>query len=249
MCKLFIIGNGFDLSHQLPTTYNNFRNYLAEFAGVDVNHRNNFTLPNTYINHDGVWEIDEQRASFFLYNLLENTENIEENWEDFEAALGRLNFNIVFEENYPEVYDREGDLNCFHTSNNRENISAAINQSCTLIYDIFTEWIESIHLNNIIALENFSRIFDRNSLFLSFNYTKVLEDIYHIPAENICHIHGVIGDPLVVGHGRSNAEIENLYNYYFRRFIGAEDNLIQTIRELRKPVESRLDMIKDFSID
>ena len=41
------------------------------------------------------------------------------------------------------------------------------------------------------------------SIFLTFNYTKTLEDIYKIDAKRIYHIHGVIEDKdsMVVGHG------------------------------------------------
>ena len=27
MCKLFVLGNGFDIKHKLPTSYNNFKNF------------------------------------------------------------------------------------------------------------------------------------------------------------------------------------------------------------------------------
>lgn len=246
MCKLFIIGNGFDLTHQLPTSYENFRNYLAEYAGINEDNIDNFTIPAIETNSENVFGVGLEASAGFLYNLLNNTQGIGEYWQDFEAALGRLNFGAVFEDNYSEARDRDGEINYFHTANNREDMGRDINIHCTNIYDIFNDWIGNINLSNVAALERFNMIFDRNSLFLTFNYTRTLEDIYRISADNICHIHGMLGEPLVVGHGLTDEEIQNLHYVYARNFIGAEDNLTQTIRELRKPVEGRITLWRDF---
>lgn len=246
MCRLFVIGNGFDLTHQLPTSYENFKTYLNKFAEINEDNVDNFTIPYIEISSDDVKAMDEKTAGIFLYNLLENTENIGENWQNFEDALGRLNFRTVFYDNYLEVPDRDGDVDYFHTANNQEDLSAGIYESCRFIYDIFKDWIKGVQLNNIAALERFNMIFDRNSLFLTFNYTRTLEDVYHIPPENICHIHGMVGEPLIVGHGLSADEIQSLHDTYAREFIGAEDNLTQTIRELGKPVSARINLFQDF---
>lgn len=246
MCKLFIIGNGFDLAHHLPTSYGNFRNFLYRYATMNPDDEYNFTVPQVYTNQEGGFSIDESDAAVFLYNLLDNTENIGDNWQDFEGALGRLNFEAVFDDNFAEVYDHDGDLNPFHTAYNREDMSNSINESCGLISNIFTDWIHSICLDNTIPLEMLSRLFDRNSLFLTFNYTRTLEDVYQVSEENICHIHGSVGETLVVGHGLSDIEMNSLYDFYERRFIGAEDALFQTIRDLRKPVDVRLQLKQNF---
>ncbi len=246
MCKLFIIGNGFDLAHHLPTSYGNFRNFLYRYATMNPDDEYNFTVPQVYTNPEGVFSIDESDATVFLYNLLDNTENIGDNWQDFEGALGRLNFEAVFDDNFAEVYDHEGDLNPFHTAYNREDMSNSIHESCDLISNIFTDWIQSICLDNTVPLEALSRLFDRNSLFLTFNYTRTLEEVYQVPEENICHIHGSVGKTLVVGHGLSDIEMNNLYDFYERSFIGAEDALFQTIRDLRKPVEFLLQLNQNF---
>lgn len=50
------------------------------------------------------------------------------------------------------------------------------------------------------------------SIFLTFNYTKTLEDIYEIDAKRIYHIHGVIDDKdsMVVGHGLGEEELNDM---------------------------------------
>lgn len=246
MCRLFIIGNGFDLAHQLPTSYDNFKNYLSEFAGINKDNVDNFTIPDIETNSDDVYSVGLETSAGFLYNLLNNTQGIGERWQDFEAALGRLNFRAVFDDICPIVYDRDGDTNYFYTANNQRGMGRNINIHCTNIYDIFSDWIGSIHLNNVAPLERFNMIFDRNSLFLTFNYTRTLENIYHIQPENICHIHGMLNEPLIVGHGLNDEEIRRLHDTYAREFIGAEDDLTQTIRELRKAVTTRINLFQDF---
>ena len=43
--------------------------------------------------------------------------------------------------------------------------------------------------------------FREKSIFLTFNYTRTLEDIYEIRDNEICHIHGKVGDAdLIIGH-------------------------------------------------
>ena len=47
-----------------------------------------------------------------------------------------------------------------------------------------------------------------HSFFITFNYTKTLEEVYNIPKGQICHIHGCINESdLIVGHGKTSEEI------------------------------------------
>ena len=53
---------------------------------------------------------------------------------------------------------------------------------------------------------------NEDSIFLTFNYTKTLEDIYEIDAKRIYHIHGVIDDKdsMVFGHGLREEELNDM---------------------------------------
>ena len=50
----------------------------------------------------------------------------------------------------------------------------------------------------------------KNSLFLTFNYSKTLENLYKIPSDQILHIHGCIGDneEFILGHGVGRDELQ-----------------------------------------
>lgn len=66
-------------------------------------------------------------------------------------------------------------------------------------------WVSSLNKPNCGKL----RIEDKDECyFLTFNYTKTLEDVYNIPSEQLCHIHGSIDDSeFVWGHGKNTSEI------------------------------------------
>ena len=55
----------------------------------------------------------------------------------------------------------------------------------------------------------------KDSLFVTFNYTLTLENVYHIPAYQILHIHGMaVGEfpKLVVGHNMPDTEVDYIFS-------------------------------------
>lgn len=49
----------------------------------------------------------------------------------------------------------------------------------------FTEWVQALSLEDVRRQYD---IFGEDSLFITFNYTLTLENVYHIPAYRILHI-------------------------------------------------------------
>ena len=87
MSKLIIIGNGFDLAHKIPTSYNDFRKYLIA------------NYPGAYKNKDRIIDIGD------IYNF--NLISVElllyaidhangEDWSNFESSLSSINFQDKF---------------------------------------------------------------------------------------------------------------------------------------------------------
>ncbi len=74
----------------------------------------------------------------------------------------------------------------------------------------FSEWIRSLdtNVNKILS----SSYLNNNNLYLNFNYTNVLEEVYSINEGNILYIHGkaLRGDKLIAGHHNSNFSIYKL---------------------------------------
>ena len=67
-------------------------------------------------------------------------------------------------------------------------------------------WIESIEINSVSRKTN---NFGNDCYFITFNYTKVLEEIYEIGEQHILHIHGCVGEELILGKDNSE-HIDNL---------------------------------------
>lgn len=77
-------------------------------------------------------------------------------------------------------------------------------------------------------------------MFLSFNYTSTLEEIYNVGS--ICHIHGIQNSDIFFGHGND----EDYTEYYLSHYIGAEDELRELDVRLRKDTAKAIQVNKPF---
>lgn len=76
----------------------------------------------------------------------------------------------------------------------------------------FTEWVQALSLEDVRRQYD---IFGEDSLFITFNYTLTLENVYHIPAYRILHIHGMVEGEfpqLVVGHNMPDTEVDYIFS-------------------------------------
>ena len=85
MSSLFIIGNGFDMAHGIPTAYKEFRSWILEVYPDALEYRENTMSFEEY----GQLRIDEFAAETLVY-AMDHASG--EDWHDFEAALSRINF-------------------------------------------------------------------------------------------------------------------------------------------------------------
>lgn len=174
--KLFIIGNGFDISHGIPCKYSDFYDYLKE-------------------NRDDILETMEK----FYY-----VDNDSELWSDFEMSLEEdIDYDSLSEiisENVPDIGSDDFRDRDWHTA------QIKIELECDkLLEDIrsgFEEWIESLETSQTRKKYEL----DRSAQYITFNYTDVLEQVYRIPASNILHIHNKVGEELIFGHGKKTED-------------------------------------------
>ena len=236
MSKLFIIGNGFDLAHGLPTAYSCFHRYLQEtYPEAD---EENADVPWATMGHHGEELYDENKVVGYLMCLLSRT--AKENWSDFENALGYLDFSYDLYDP-SDFTDRDGEPNYFHTFYNNEDTSSQLSRCVPKILDLFSEWVETIDIAKASPKAEFQRLIDTSDdLFLIFNYTQTLEKLYGV--QNVCHIHGTLGETLLVGHGAEPRPDENHWSHY----IGSEDNMELIQNVLRKDTAGALEKHKPF---
>ena len=224
--RLYYIGNGFDVAHGLPTEYSDFRNYL--FDTYNVKDKWVDTLPDYYFDRDGERRYNEKEVIEFICNYF----NEHDYWYLFEDSLGCLNFNMFIEEEPSIDDDHYGRAESIVS-----DIASVFSEVIPKIGDLFKEWISTIDISTTNKIFNLKQ----SDLYLSFNYTKVLEKVYGIFAENVCHIHGEQGDEIIYGHYQDrDFELE-------LSFPTMADITLQDLHDsLRKPVNQQYSNHIDF---
>lgn len=122
-------------------------------------------------------------------------------WKNFEEGLGTLNYpEIVLQIAGEDVPSPAED----HYESRLSDAQAAVEDKLedwrSYIQRGLAKWIRYVGTANISKKLDL----DTDAYFLTFNYTKTLEDLYGIEEANILHIHGCAGESperLVLGHG------------------------------------------------
>lgn len=174
---LYIIGNGFDLAHDMKTSYEDFHQWLLDNG--------------------------ESSAVNRIESLYPNITNNEGRWCDVESALGSITLEEAI--NYDRIFQECSDeINCEDSSHDAYRCGEKLKNVVDILPCLLKSWVASISTKDISP--RFEII--KDAKFLSFNYTRTLEDTYQIKTDKILHIHEtVIGDrPLVVGYGESRFE-------------------------------------------
>lgn len=219
--RLFIIGNGFDLDHGLESSFFDFKSFLEENY-LPVFNRMYPVFPNVGEGKDGELVINPNDSAQILYHLIDTISDSDD-WSDFEKCLGEFDYHYIL-----DLVEKD-DINPFHYYYNLEDMVSGLNTS--LLYsvsELFSEWVQQIDLSN--ALKKYA--FRSSDLFLTFNYTYLLEEIYDINPSNICHIHGCLKDGVCIT-GHNNKErlfddyddlisfpIENIHNSLIKDTVG-----------------------------
>lgn len=173
MDKLYIVGNGFDLYHQLPTSYIEFSKYL-ETNNVSVYDEINNSI--SYQSSDNnLWHRFEENLSFI----------------DMEYLVDKIC------EYLPSLSSDE-----YYS-----DMAACERVANTIVYNL-TEGLRNEFSNFIRVASSFEvdpnllLNVDLNAIYISFNYTKTLENHYGIKNNNILYIHGTFDDreSIVLGH-------------------------------------------------
>lgn len=240
--NLFIIGNGFDLSHYISTSYEHFHQYLKKkYPNANDNQ---IIIPNSTMMPDGGIEYDDNETVSLLLYLISSAEKNGFKWSDLENTLGILDFGECFDD-LEVMYDRDGDRNLWHEAYNNEDRAAELVIPISKITNYFADWINTIKIDENISINSYFKelINIDKDYFLTFNYTTTLEKLYN--AKNVCHIHGKKGEKLIFGHGNE----EDCYEYNMGKYIGAESSLQDIMLGLKKDTNSALDINKDFFYD
>lgn len=266
--KLFIIGNGFDIAHDLKTDYLYFKKFVYQQAyGKDellesLQSENAIKLYLNGVDEETLLEeiddnciLEMQTAleddlysddvDFYklLYQLMGQITGTEKFWSDFEEKLADFKKVSIATMDF---LDDEGDFNGSMMANNANEIGDILAKyiDCSL-NELFKLWIEETYSDwkdRILTKgeESYSKLLkdtvlkNSDALFINFNYTKTLEDLYRIPEEQVFHLHGVIGrEGFIFGHGCDD-EVSD----FNPLDVGAY--LEEVVEKLKKPVDNVL---------
>lgn len=238
MSKLFIIGNGFDIAHGLDTLYKDFRKFLKGIAGDNWI---NYSMPSSLMDKDGEIIPHKEATAGSLLNLIKNTTEYVKDWSDLEEATGKFDYDEYFWLTELDPDDDDG-YSKYYT--NIKETASGLKVCIPYIKDLFTEWIEQIDVFKAKTKNSFIKLYNKDDLFLNFNYTSTLEDVYNINKNNICHIHGRLGETLYFGHG----EDEFIYNEMNFSYPEVFDDVESVFKDLRKRTDECLNKHSDFFI-
>lgn len=182
MKTLYILGNGFDITHGLKTRYSDFYNYLSE-------------------NKD---------TQTFLYNMIDAYGAYDDEWwNTFEESLGDGSwFETEFENMAESVIDNmvtdDGD-EMPDIESTLETHWEAYYKFMEKLNNYVLKWIsDSIDLSDVKT--KVRKLKKSDDYFINFNYTMVLEEIYKISAWNVFHVHGSVAErKAIMGHGNLEA--------------------------------------------
>ena len=172
-------------------------------------------------------------------------------WSKFEDNLASLD---TIEFACRIAFENQPDLLSEHCDRTWEDAKFAVELILNDVYirlrENFHHWIT--HLNAPVESKKIN-INTEDSVFLSFNYTKTLENIYNIPHERVLHIHGCVDndEDFILGHGKSyedlaqNNEEQYKINNQFHEKL-AEDAAIAAVASQQKPVQDIISMYNEF---
>lgn len=191
--NLYVIGNGFDKAHLLKTDYIDFRDYLYE------------THPDFLSAFEDTYGNCLESRRDLVYESL---------WKTFEGNLCEVAEDFIVESATSLHLGLEGgDIDIEDTM--MEYLEAQYS-FIDRLQDYLYEWITRLDIDIAAKTTYIHPVYDNGDditedLFLTFNYTLVLENVYKINPENICHIHNSISnkqEKLLIGHGNYDKKFE-----------------------------------------
>lgn len=207
--KIYIIGNGFDLAHNLQTGYWSFREFLNK-------RHSNF--------------LQDFEKHYFIYPNDSKEYKEKMLWKNFEANLANIDEDIIIDDALSiELYLENGDIGIYDTLYNYfSNEYDYINNLSIYL----KEWIKGIKINKVDKKTTHINNLEQ-AYFISFNYTLILEKIYNISSEKIIHIHGSINDEdtdPIIGH--TNIEACNKISERIENSQKTFDEKLQSISQV-----------------
>jgi len=239
--NLVIIGNGFDLAHNMKTSYKDFIEYLVDSHCEKKLYSELFNLPNTIKSYE------QLTSKIFADNFNDYLANEQLYWDAYDYKFnvcerdeGSLAFKnpLISElirklslDNWCDVEEKYFELLITTKSNSPfSNRPEFLNKHFKQLKDCLEEYLISQEkiANPLYGYKKFfNQINKSETLILNFNYTHTIENLYETETSNakIIHIHGEVNNldnPVIFGYAALDNESRDLLsrnNNEYLRYI------------------------------
>ena len=160
-------------------------------------------------------------------------------WSNFEEALGCYDIDKIYRYYYKNPDDLLG-VNKYEIAANK--VADSVRRLCNKIRPEMKKWASQISLKDIEQKFELSP----QSWYFTFNYTKILESIYDIPAVHICHIHGSIDDSEEIITGPDQNFIRPNYNAQSDEEERAKEKIRDILSAYYKDHKKQIDKNETF---
>jgi hypothetical protein len=171
--RLYIVGNGFDLWHEIPSAYWQFKEFIKKQDDCL------FEAVENYLPTDDSWSDLESSLSEM------DVDHIIDDLGHFMGCYGADDWS-----------DRRHHDFQYEVRRIVERLSSELR--CQ-----FGQWIKQLQIPTPLTASKRLRSIDPAAQYLTFNYTSTLQEQYGIPDAHILHIHGKANlqdDELILGH-------------------------------------------------
>ncbi len=179
--KLYIIGNGFDLSHGVKSSYYQFREFVKK------RDKSLYFEMDTYFECENFWGDFENNLAFLSREMV------------MESVDTMLDLNM-------DTFDEDDDdfsyADYFAAIEMGTQVVTDMTES---LPKRFKQWVKTLQpqtKKNAVC----DAMINPDATFINFNYTEFLETLYGVTTANILYIHGNRRDrkkDLILGHGRN----------------------------------------------
>ena len=181
--KLYIIGNGLDRWHGIPSSYHHFQEFV-------------------------------QRHDSALLKAVEDYLPADEDWSHLESALAGIDVGRIVDDlgHFATSYGADDWSDSSHHDFQLE-VGRIVEYLSTELRRRFAQWIRQLPIPTPDTAPVHLRAIDPTALFLTFNYTPTLQQLYGVPDGHVLHIHGtahLADDDLVLGHAWNPQERRSL---------------------------------------
>lgn len=237
MNRYLVLGNGFDIAHNLPTSYKDFLYVCAEFIGlshnIQVNNVNIEKVKKSFLRkyHDDIEFKKIIKNNFWLSYFYNKLDQIGNNWIDFEKEI-KLRCESLIEPGIGHYIYKEKKM----VLDKPEELQKLKKGLKELIF-ILNRYL--VIVNRIVITECYSDVINfMPTHIINFNYTSTFSRVYK--KLDIDYIHGKLNkddiSTIVLGFEGMNDEKNDIEFGEFLKYIQMVQNdiIIDCYAEMQK---------------